>query len=80
MTAITTAMGTLPLIAFGGAGSETRLVIGVVVLFGVVVATGLTLYIIPVAYRLIASSTDTPLTTTRELARQLEEKQLSADA
>ncbi len=80
MTAITTAMGALPLIAFGGAGSETRLVIGVVVLFGVVVATGLTLYIIPVAYQLIARSTDTPLTTTRELARQLEEKQVSTSA
>jgi multidrug efflux pump len=80
MTAITTAIGALPLILFGGAGSETRLVIGVVVLFGVVVATGLTLYIIPVAYQLIARSTDTPLTTTRELARQLEENQLPADA
>ncbi len=80
MTAITTAMGALPLIAFGGAGAETRLVIGVVVLFGVVVATGLTLYIIPVAYQLIARSTDTPLTTTRELARQLEEKQVSTSA
>jgi multidrug efflux pump len=73
MTAITTAIGALPLIVFGGAGSETRLVIGVVVLFGVVVATALTLYIIPVAYHLIARSTDTPLTTTRELTRQLEE-------
>ncbi len=80
MTAITTAIGALPLIAFGGAGSETRLVIGVVVLFGVVVATGLTLYIIPVAYQLLARSTGTPLTTTRELARQLEENELSADA
>jgi multidrug efflux pump len=79
MTAITTAMGALPLIAFGGAGSETRLVIGVVVLFGVVVATGLTLYIIPVAYQLLAHSTDTPLSTTRELARQLEDKQVSTN-
>jgi multidrug efflux pump len=73
MTAITTAIGALPLIAFGGAGSETRMVIGVVVIFGVVVATGLTLYIIPVAYRLIACSTGTPRNTTRELNRQLSE-------
>ncbi len=80
MTAITTAIGALPLILSGGAGSETRLVLGVVVLFGVVVATGLTLYVIPVAYQLIARSTDTPLTTTRELARQLEENQPAADA
>ncbi len=77
MTAITTAIGALPLIAFGGAGSETRLVIGVVVLFGVVVATGLTLYIIPVAYQLLARGSATPLTTTRDLARQLEEKPVS---
>jgi len=74
MTAITTVIGALPLIAFGGAGSETRMAIGVVVIFGVVVATALTLYIIPVAYQLIARSTDTPLKTTRELNRQLNEK------
>jgi multidrug efflux pump len=74
MTAITTVFGALPLIAFGGAGSETRMVIGVVVIFGVVVATVLTLYIIPVAYQLLARSTDTPLKTTRELDRQLNEK------
>jgi multidrug efflux pump len=79
MTAITTAVGALPLIAFGGAGSETRLVIGVVVLFGVVVATALTLYVIPVAYQLIARTTDTPLATSRALTRQLEAKQRPAD-
>jgi multidrug efflux pump len=79
MTAITTAVGALPLILSGGAGSETRLVIGVVVLFGVVVATGLTLYVIPLAYQLIARRTDTPLTTTRELTRQLEENQPSPE-
>ncbi|MDJ0883760.1 MAG: efflux RND transporter permease subunit [Desulfobacterales bacterium] len=73
MTAITTAIGAIPLIAFGGAGSETRLVIGVVVLFGVIVATGLTLYIIPVAYQLIARASATPLATTRKLARQLDQ-------
>lgn len=80
MTAITTAIGALPLIVFGGAGSETRLVIGVVVLFGVVVATGLTLYIIPVFYQLIARKTTTPLSTTRELARQLDQTPRPADA
>jgi multidrug efflux pump len=80
MTAITTAIGAMPLIVFGGAGSETRLVIGIVVLFGVVVATGLTLYIIPVAYQLIARSTATPLSTSRELARQLEDGRRPAGA
>jgi multidrug efflux pump len=72
MTSITTVMGALPLLFFGGAGSETRLVIGVVVLFGVLVATILTLYIIPVLYRLLARASSTPLATTRELERQLE--------
>jgi multidrug efflux pump len=80
MTAITTAIGAIPLIVFGGAGSETRLVIGVVVLFGVIVATGLTLYIIPVAYQLLARATATPLSTTRELARQLDQNPRPADA
>ena len=43
-----------------GAGSETRIVIGVVVLFGVVAATLLTLFIVPVAYHRLARYTGSP--------------------
>jgi multidrug efflux pump len=49
MTGITTAAGAVPLILSFGAGAETRLAIGVVVLGGVTVATFFTLFIVPVA-------------------------------
>jgi multidrug efflux pump len=60
MTGITTAAGSIPLILSSGAGSETRLVIGVVVLSGVLAATFLTLYLVPVAYSLLARGTGSP--------------------
>ena len=43
MTGVTTAAGSIPLILSSGAGAETRSVIGIVVLFGVIIATLLTL-------------------------------------
>jgi multidrug efflux pump len=73
MTGITTAVGSIPLILASGAGSEARVVIGVVVLSGVVVATAFTLYIIPCAYRLLARGTSSPQAVARELERQLDE-------
>ena len=60
MTGITTAAGSLPLILSSGAGAETRMVIGVVVLSGVAAATVLTLFVVPVAYRLLARRTGSP--------------------
>lgn len=68
MTGITTAAGSIPLIWSFGAGSETRFVIGVVVLSGVMASTFLTLYLVPVAYSLIARKTGSP----GDVARQLE--------
>ena len=47
MTGITTAATSIPLIFSLGAGAETRLVIGVVVLGGVLIATLLTIYRVP---------------------------------
>lgn len=60
MTAITTAVGAVPLIVASGAGAETRQVIGVVVLAGVVVATVFTLFVVPVGYWLVARRTGSP--------------------
>jgi multidrug efflux pump len=57
MTGLTTVAGAIPLVVTSGAGAETRFVIGVVVMFGVVAATFFTLYIVPVAYSLIARKT-----------------------
>jgi multidrug efflux pump len=71
MTAIPTAVGAIPLVLASGAGSEARLVIGIVILSGIIVATAFTLYIIPCAYHMLARGTSSPQATTRELERQL---------
>jgi 2-alkenal reductase len=60
MTGITTATGAIPLILSTGAGAETRMVIGVVVLAGVLSATLFTLFVVPVAYRLLSRRTHPP--------------------
>ncbi|MBN8429934.1 efflux RND transporter permease subunit [Microbulbifer salipaludis] len=68
MTGITTAAGSLPLLLSSGAGSETRAVIGTVVLFGVLAATLFTVYIVPVAYDILARRTGSPGQVAREVA------------
>ncbi len=71
MTSITAAAGAIPLILSTGAGSETRTVIGIVVFFGVIISTLLTLYIIPVAYDLLARRTASPDTVSHQLEAEL---------
>ena len=70
MTSITAAMGAVPLMLSGGAGSETRSVIATVVLSGVCFATVFTLFIVPVAYRLLARHTGSPGDVRRALENQ----------
>ncbi|MDQ8206422.1 efflux RND transporter permease subunit [Coraliomargarita sp. SDUM461003] len=69
MTGLTTIAGSIPLVLSSGAGAETRSVIGIVTLFGVVAATLFTLFIVPVAYDLIARGTSSPLTVEKELEK-----------
>jgi len=71
MTGITTATGAIPLILSSGAGAETRMVIGVVVLAGVLSATLFTLFVVPIAYSLLSRRTHPP----GKVARQLEKEQ-----
>ncbi|MCU7843704.1 MAG: efflux RND transporter permease subunit [Candidatus Thiodiazotropha sp. (ex Monitilora ramsayi)] len=71
MTGITTAAGSIPLLLSSGAGAETRTVIGTVILSGVLAATLFTLYIVPVAYHLLARHTGSPKQLTRVLEREL---------
>ena len=71
MTGITTATGAIPLILSSGAGAETRMVIGVVVLSGVLSATLFTLFVVPIAYRLLSWRTHPP----GQVARRLEQEQ-----
>ncbi len=73
MTGITTAAGSLPLIITSGAGAETRQVIGVVVLSGVIAATLFTLFIVPVVYSMIARNTKSTNAVSRRLAEQGEQ-------
>jgi multidrug efflux pump len=74
MTGITTAAGSLPLLLSSGAGAETRAVIGTVILAGVTAATLFTLYIVPVAYHLLARRTGSPLELTQRLEQELVEQ------
>jgi multidrug efflux pump len=71
MTSIATAAGALPLMLSGGPGSGSRQAIGVVVVFGVLAATVLTLFIVPVMYRWLAPYTRSPEHRSRQLGRQL---------
>jgi len=70
MTGLTTIAGAVPLVIASGAGSETRVVIGIVVLAGVFAATFFTLFIVPVAYSLIARNTSSPGTVARKLEQE----------
>jgi len=72
MTGITTAAGAVPLILSSGAGAETRMVIGVVVLAGVISATLFTLFVVPVAYHALARRSSLPGTIERRLRRERE--------
>jgi multidrug efflux pump len=50
MTSVTTVMGAVPLVLGSGAGAESRFVIGVVVVAGVIVSTLLSLLVVPLMY------------------------------
>jgi multidrug efflux pump len=54
MTALSTILGTLPIALSLGAGSESRVSMGIAVVGGLVIATALTLYIVPAVYTFIA--------------------------
>ena len=71
MTTISTIMGSIPLILATGAGSESRMVLGIVVFSGVSLATFLTLFIVPSFYALLARRTGSPQSVSRRLASLL---------
>ncbi|MGE0828563.1 MAG: efflux RND transporter permease subunit [Hyphomonadaceae bacterium] len=75
MTSIATIVGSIPLILGHGAGAESRLTIGVVIFFGLMVATMLTLFIVPVFYDLLARYTRSPEETAREIERYGKEEE-----
>jgi Cu/Ag efflux pump CusA len=69
MTSLCTVFGALPLLFATGAGAESRRPIGIVVAFGVSLATLLTLFIVPAAYALIARGTRSPQYLSRLIER-----------
>ncbi|OBX37132.1 efflux pump membrane transporter BepG [Halomonas elongata] len=73
MTAVTTMAGAIPLIVSSGAGAETRLVLGTVILCGLASATLFTLFVVPVAYDLLARRTGSPGAVARQLDREMAE-------
>ncbi|MBI1407077.1 MAG: MMPL family transporter [Caulobacter sp.] len=76
MTSISAAFGSLPLILWQGAGAESRQTIGVVIFFGAIVSTMLTVFIVPVFYNLLARFTKSP----EHIARQIEAFEAKEDA
>ena len=72
MTSISTFMGALPLALSTGPGSESRLVIGLVVLAGIVGATLLALFVVPGLYALAARIGGEPGAAGHRLAEERE--------
>lgn len=73
MTSITTAAGSIPLIISFGAGAETRQVVGITLCSGVIVATFFTLFVVPVAYELLARYSAEPGKVAKQLEKELRE-------
>jgi multidrug efflux pump len=79
MTGLTTIAGAIPLIFSFGAGSETRIVIGIVILTGVAAATLFTLFIVPVAYSILSKNTSTPGAVAKRLEGEIDIKDRKID-
>ncbi len=73
MTSVATLFGALPLALATGPGAESRSVIGVTVMAGVVGATLITLFVVPALYRLATRFTAAPGATSRAVDRELDE-------
>jgi multidrug efflux pump len=71
MTSIATVAGAVPLMLGTGAGAASRQAIGVVIVFGVSIATIITLFLIPLLYSRLARFTGSPEEVTRKLEAQL---------
>jgi len=73
MTALATILGTLPIALALGAGSESRVSMGIAVVGGLVLATGLTLYVVPAIYSYVSKEGKT-VSNVADAMGQTEEK------
>lgn len=69
MTGFTTVFSALPLVLASGPGSESRMVIGMVIFAGVSLSAFMTLYVVPIAYYWLARHTGSPM----QLANEIEQ-------
>ncbi|MEZ4386336.1 MAG: efflux RND transporter permease subunit [Candidatus Krumholzibacteriia bacterium] len=69
MTSASTTFGALPLLLATGAGAESRIPIGIVVVYGVTFSAVLTLFVVPALYALLARRTRSPQHLARIIAR-----------
>jgi multidrug efflux pump len=79
MTSLATFFGALPLVLRGGAGAESRTVIGIVVLAGIVVATLVTLFVVPTLYAAIGRFAARRGAAEAQLARERHEVEQGAE-
>ncbi|MFT6980817.1 MAG: multidrug efflux pump, partial [Marinobacter psychrophilus] len=80
MTTISTVFGAVPLVLATGAGAESRAAIGVVILGGLVFATSMTLFIVPVLYNLLARFASSSNAVEKKLKALSEKPTMPADA
>jgi multidrug efflux pump len=79
MTVISTILGAVPLVLASGAGAESRVAIGIVVIGGLGIASLLTLFVTPVLYDLLAPFTRPVNAIEQELRRALAERRVPAE-
>ncbi|NRG19746.1 efflux RND transporter permease subunit [Rhizobiales bacterium] len=71
MTVVSTVLGALPLVLASGAGAESRIAIGSVIIGGLTLSSALTLFLTPVLYDLLARFTRPRGTVEKMLEREL---------
>lgn len=76
MTSIATVVGAIPLAIAGGAGGAARSAIGTVIVFGVTLATLITLVLIPIIYSRLARYTGSPDAVSRRLESEMNARQV----
>jgi multidrug efflux pump len=73
MTVVSTVLGAVPLVIASGAGAESRIAIGTVIIGGLGLASVLTLFLTPVLYDLLARFARPSGAVGAQLERELED-------
>lgn len=77
MTSATAIIAAIPLMLSRGAGYESRVAVGTVVFFGMLLATLVTLFMVPACYRLLARHTRSPESESQRLTQALADERQS---